>query len=412
MKNCNIKLSLTLVFLCTMAFAQEDELPFKNLKTFAGNTHAHTILTYSHGSHLNRTKDFSKANGDKMLYTDSLYLSRPNKAILKKDWESFQGLPEKHYQEAKKSGYDFYFVTDHSQEEAFFPDKHNNTAWALATKQSETATGENFSAIMGVEHSENDSYNTRVHLNVIGPSSYVNALRPGVDLPYFYNWLNENSVNEHTGNPIVVQLNHPVKNQFNDFVYRDENMSDIITLIEVINGNKNHYTGFVEALDNGWKVSPTAGHDNHTFNTISTEQSRTFILAEKNTPKDLLSAMRKRRTYASWDKNLECRYTVNDSLMGSTIIESKTYALNIYINDPDTADETDRISKIEVITAKGKIVRSIEPNSLKHKNYWNISLRKKEVNNYLFIRVWDNAMDDTELPEPCAWLSPVWMGKN
>ena len=409
MKKWNSTLSSILFSFSALAFAQDYELPFKNLKTFNGNTHAHTFFTYSHGAHLKRDKDFSKTKGDKMLSVDSLFLNRPNKFHLKEDWESYQGLPSKHYEEAKKAGYDFYFVTDHSQEEAFFPDEKNNTAWALATKQAKNATGENFTALMGVEHSENDSYETRVHLNVIGPSSYINGLRPGVDIPFFYNWLKKNPVNKHTGYPVVVQLNHPVKNQFNDFVYRDDDITEFITILEVINGKKNHYEGFVEALDNGWKVSPSAGLDNHNYTSIATAQSRTFILAEKNTPKDLLIAMRKRRTYASWDKNLECRYTANDSLMGSTIDESKIYKLDIYISDPDIADESDKISKIDLVTGKGKVIRTIKPKELKHNNHWSISLKKKEVDSYFFIRVWDNSTNDQENAQPVAWLAPIWI---
>jgi len=411
MKIWIIRIRLILFFLSVVVCAQEHEFPFKHLKTFKGNTHAHTFLTYSHGNHLKRTKDYSKDNGDKMLYIDSLFLSRPNKAVLKDDWELFQGLPAKHYEEAKKAGYDFYFVTDHSQEEAFFPYYKNNTAWSLAMKQAETATEENFTALMGVEHSENDSYNTRVHLNVIGPSSYLNALRPEVDLPYFYDWLEKNPKNQITGYPVVVQFNHPIKGQFNDFVYRDDDVTDIITILEVVNGSKIHYVAYVEALDNGWKVSPSAGLDNHNFTAIALAQPRTFVLAENNTPGDILNAMRKRRTYASLDKNLECRYTVNDSLMGSTVDESKTYKLYIHINDPDVTDESDRISKIEVITGNGKIIKTIESKAFRHRNYWSVSLKNKKVSNYLFVRVWDNLKDNEGDISPVAWLSPVWIKK-
>lgn len=400
---------LAIILFSVTTTAQEFEKPFKNLKAFNGNTHAHTIFSYSHGSHLKRAENFSKKNGDKMLYIDSLHISRPNKAMLKDDWDSFQGLPEVHYKEAKKTGYDFYFVTDHSQEEAFFPDAKNNTAWALAIKQAEIATDTNFSAIMGVEHSENDSYKSRVHLNVLGPSSYVNALRPGVDLPYLYEWLKKNPINKKTEYPVVVQFNHPKKNQFNDFVYRDDDLIDMITLIEVINNTSSHYEGFIEALENGWKVSPTAGLDNHNFTAIATAQARTFILAEKNTPKDLLTAMLQRRTYASFDKNLECRYSVNDSFMGSTINESKNYSLKIYINDPDKEEDSDKISKVEVLTGEGRVIKSLKPDIMQHENYWNITLKGKDVDDYLFLRVWDNFKEGQEHPEPVAWLAPVWI---
>jgi len=49
-------------------------------------------------------------------------------------------------------------------------------------------------------------------------------------------------------------------------------MPNIITMLEVINSNKNvHYDGFLQALDSGWKVSPVAGNDNHGLDGIKAQ---------------------------------------------------------------------------------------------------------------------------------------------
>ena len=59
-------------------------------------------------------------------------------------------------------------------------------------------------------------------------------------------------------------------------------MTDIITMLEVINSNnKIHYEAFVNALDKGWKVSPVCGNDNHGFTGITRHTSRTFRIGEK-----------------------------------------------------------------------------------------------------------------------------------
>ncbi|MUH38256.1 hypothetical protein D9O36_20600 [Zobellia amurskyensis] len=389
--------------------AQEYDIPFKSLKIFNGNTHAHSIFTYSHGNHLQRHQNFVK--GDKVLFIDSLYISRPKNSQLKKEWNSFQGLPKKHYEEAVKAGFDFYCVTDHSQEEAFFPNSNNNTAWAIATKNAEDATNTNFSAFMGVEHSENDSDNGRGHFNVIGSSTYINAIKPGVDIPYFYNWLKENPKNLITGNPVAVSFNHPNIDQFNNWDYRDEEITEIITLLEIINNQKLKYEGFLAALDKGWRVSPVAGIDNHNYTEIHKAQSRTFVLAKKNTPKSILTAMRARRTYASFDKNLECRYSVNDSLMGSIIPQKKLYHLKVYVNDPTTDDESDKISKIDIVTRKGKVIKSFELKRPQHKYFWNITIKDKDVDQFLFIRVWDNTKS-INTQKPVAFLAPIWVSKQ
>ena len=409
MKSLNIKLSHFFGLVSLVSFSQTEDIPFKQLKTLAGNSHAHTILTYSHGNHLQKKAGFQK--GDKILYIDSLYVSRPQNTTLKDDWQKFQGLPEKHFEEAKKAGLDFYCVTDHSQEEAFSPTYENNTAWTVAQKQAETASDENFTAFMGVEHSENNSDNGRGHFNVIGPSSYINAIKPGNDIPYFYNWLKQNPKNEKTGNPVVVTFNHPAKHQYNDWAYRDDGITEIITLLEVINGNKSHYPGFLGALEKGWKVSPVAGFDNHNYTAIKEFDSRTFVLAESNTPKDILEAMRKRRTYASFDRNLECRYSVNDSLMGATIPKARRYDLKIYVNDPDTTDPSDRISKIDIVTSGNKVLRSFQTKDPKHEVRWKVSLKQDEVKKYLFVRVYDSSgepANSSDPLEPIAWLAPVW----
>ncbi|XMO85849.1 hypothetical protein AAFN75_13750 [Algibacter sp. AS12] len=410
MKKSKFLIYIFIALLGFGSFAQTYEVPFQNLKILNGNTHAHSIFSYSHGSHLKKSANFIK--GDKVMFTDSLFVSRPKNKELKENWDLFQGLPEKHYEEAKNANFNFYCVTDHSQEEAFFPDSKNNTAWAVAQKQAEMASNSDFTAFMGVEHSENDSNNGRGHFNVIGSSTYINAIRPGIDIPYFYNWLKENPKNLKTGNPVVVTFNHPDKKQFNNWAYRDDEITEIITLLEIINSKKSKYEGFVNALDKGWKVSPVAGIDNHNYTEISKAESRTFVLAENNSPKAILNAMRKRRTYATYDKNLECRYSVNDSIMGSSIPKSETYNLQLYINDPDIDDKTDKISKIDIITREGKIIKSIEPKSLKHENYFNVSIENKDIDTYFFVQVWDNTKTKkVEISKPVAWLAPIWILK-
>ncbi|WP_147676728.1 CehA/McbA family metallohydrolase domain-containing protein [Algibacter pacificus] len=411
MKKKTLIISILLYTFCLRGMAQKYEIPFENLKILNGSTHSHSILSYSHGDHLEHNDDFVK--GSRILYIDSLFVSRPKNTHLKKDWDSFQGLPEKHYEEAKNAEFDFYCVTDHSQEEAFFPNSINNTAWAIAKKQAEMASNNNFSAFMGVEHSENDSENGRGHYNVIGSSSYINAIRPGVDIPFFYKWLKENPINLKTGNPVVVMFNHPKKEQYNNWAYRDDKITEIISLLEIRNNQKSRGGGFISALDKGWRVSPVASIDNHNYTDIAIVQSRAFVLAERNTPKDILIAMRKRRTYASFDKNLECRYSVNDSVMGSVIPQKNTYDLKIYVNDPDTNEESDKISKIDIVTKKGKIIKSIKSKKRKHKNYWNISLKNNDIDEYFFIQVWDNSIPENTKkgPVPVAWLAPVWILK-
>ena len=45
------------------------------------------------------------------------------------DYTNRQGLPANHYELAIKNGYDFYVITDHSQEPTLQPVSKNNPVW-------------------------------------------------------------------------------------------------------------------------------------------------------------------------------------------------------------------------------------------------------------------------------------------
>jgi len=47
----------------------------------------------------------------------------------------------------------------------------------------------------------------------------------------------------------------------------------------------------------------------------------------------ILDAMKNRRTYASLDKNIQCQYTVNGSVMGSTLKAANDFTFDIAISE-------------------------------------------------------------------------------
>jgi len=136
---------------------------------YFGNTHAHTAFTWSHGEQwVNPNKGAGGGGGAEgdgasakkktpLIYVDENGAQFPSRSmVLKPDWQKVQGPPAVHYALAKKTGYDFYVCTDHSQEADFQPPSPTNANW-LATKQQAAApTDDAFVAIAGYEHSEND----------------------------------------------------------------------------------------------------------------------------------------------------------------------------------------------------------------------------------------------------------------
>ncbi len=381
---------------------------------YAGNTHAHTSFTWSHGDQWVKPK--AAADGDKKepgIVVDAEGAQRPAKTqVAKPDWQKHQGPPAEHFAQAKAAGLDFYVCSDHSQEADFQPPSPDNAHWAATIRAAAEATDAKFVALAGYEHSENNGPEGMGHLNVINSGTYLNALAKGVDLPSFYKWIKTTPANGD--GPIVATFNHPGAHQYNDWAYRDAEITDIITMLEVINSNnKIHYEGFINALDKGWKVSPVCGNDNHGFWGITHHTSRTFVLATEKTKVAILDAMKHRRTYASLDTNIQCTYSVNGSIMGSTLDRTDIFQFDISISDPDTDNPKDKITKVEIVKDRGVVAETLVPAAPAHAIAWKPTIRDTS-SKYFFIRIWSAGGGDAPKPDPekpMTWLAPVWTGR-
>jgi hypothetical protein len=408
--------------------------PMPDVHIYAGSLHAHTAYTWSHGEQFakgdcagimtfgpNPAAPFAyqwsdgyvkkQDGGCPGIYViNSAQIPAPGMAV-KPDWEKFQGPPSEHFRRARAAGYDFYAVTDHSQEAGFQPVSESNPAWLKVKQEAVAATEKDFVAIAGYEHSENDGPGGEGHLNVFNSSGMINALAPGVDLKVFYKWLETAAPNGD--GPVVAAFNHPAANQYNSFAYRTPKVTDILTLLEVINANnKIHYDAFLKALDKGWKVSPICGNDNHGYTGIARQTSRTFVLATAKTNAAILDAMKNRRTYASLDRNIQCRYTVNGRPMGSTLDHPSTLRFDILIDDPDVANPKDKITKIDIVTDGGVVVQTHSPTPANTVR-WTPEIHDA-TGHYYFVRVWNAGGGDApgaDPANPIAWLAPVWTGR-
>jgi hypothetical protein len=398
-------LTLFVLLLCLtvgahVALAQTNLLA-PQYQIYAGNTHSHTANTWSHG------EQYAKATAE-----PGEGKAKATKAkTVKQDWQKYQGPPAAHFALAKSRGFDFYSTTDHSQEAAFQPPNRTNAAWVSAQRDAVNATDGSFVAIAGYEHSENNGPNGTGHLNVFNSSEYLNALAPGVDLPYFYKWLK--TVPPNRDGPVVASFNHPGAHGYNDWAYCDPQVADVLTLLEVINSNnKVHYSAYVNALDKGWKVSPACGLDNHGFWGIAHHTSRTFVLATERTKAAILDAMKHRRTYASLDGNLQCRYTVNGAVMGSTLNQPDVFAFDIVIADPDTSKPRHKLTKLDIVKDGGAVVEIYTP-APAHAVTWRPTITDT-ASKYFFVRVWNAGGGDApkaDPAQPVAWLAPVWTGR-
>ena len=402
-------------------------------KIYAGSSHAHTIYTASHGEMLDRKdcagvrsygpmrdnpelEDWSQEppRGTSSCYAmfvlKGLQYRTPERK-LKSDWQKYQGRPEQHFSAAKAAGFDWYVTSDHSQEAAFFPLGPNNPQWLASKRAAEASIDRDFVGLAGFEYSENNGPDGTGHFNVINTSDISNALLAGVGLAQFYSWL---ATAKPSGEgPIVVGFNHPRPDDYAGFTGRTEAATEVIALIELINSNSRvHYDGFLAALDAGWKVSPTSGLDNHGLTGIPTLKSRAFVLAAAKTKAALLEGMRKRRTYASLDSNIQARYSVNGAIMGSTLAQPGVFRFDISITDPDSADPRAKITKLDIVSDGGKVVATHGPSTPATTIRWQPTVRDAKAH-YFFVRVWSAGGGDSpksEANQPVAWLAPVWTG--
>jgi hypothetical protein len=375
--------------------------------------HAHTSLTWSHGEQWEKDESKGKKDEEAPIEHTPDGVQLPGKLkVLKRDWQRHQGLPAEHFALAKKNGYEFYTTTDHSQEAAFNPVTTDNKNWVATKKAATDATASNFVALAGFEYSENNGPGGKGHLNVINSADYLNALAKGIDLPFLYNWLK--TAKPNGGGPVVASFNHPGAHQYNDWDYRDPEITEIITMLEVINSNNRiHYDAFIHALDKGWKVSPVCGNDNHGFYGLTHQTSRTFVLATEKSKPAILDAMKHRRTYASLEGNIQCRYSVNGAIMGSTLDKPDEFRFDISIRDPDTDEPKDRITKIDIVKDGGRVAETYTPPSADHAVTWSPTIHDSE-SKYFFIRVWNAGGGDAPKADPetpVAWLAPVWTGR-
>ncbi len=318
--------------------AEERRVPLSALNIYRGETHAHSVYTWSHGGH-----------------------RVDNSGPLKDDWDqehytNYQGPPDRHFERAKAKGFDFYAVTDHSQEKPFQPvDPRENRAWLDTLAAAERHTDETFVAMAGFEYSRNppfDNDNTGTgHLNALNVAEYVNAEH--VSIPEFYDWLKRAAPAGGTG-CVVASFNHPGRTQFHDWAYLDAEIVELVALFELrtVYRGPPRWDAYVRALNRGWKVSPISVTDSHGYWHLENIPPLTHILAPELTKEALTRAMRQRRTYTSWaggrDTRVDLKYSVNEHVMGSTLDKPTVLRFRVEMETPPD-DLGQRVRRIQIL---------------------------------------------------------------
>jgi hypothetical protein len=314
-------------------------------KVFIGQTHAHSAL--SHKSH-----DFPGTDG-----------------------------PDVGFKTAKANGAQFYFITDHVDSGPISP-----ADFDTVQKAAEAATDATFVALAGIEFhltkNEANSFAMELDADHVSQANKLTALQYAAYLKKKY-----------PGS--FMQWTHPNRDP-HPLTGRTPELDETIALLEILNDlyGDTADDDYNKALDNGWHIGPSAGHDNHGeiwFDFAKMEKPFIMgVLATSLTKDNILDALRQSRCYASFDTKMRVWFDINGGVMGETTPMAATYKATVKI-------EGTTATKVEIITKGGKALTSGAPTN----GVWTADLTGVVAGTYYYALL-------TSSPGK-TWTAPVWV---
>jgi hypothetical protein len=417
---------------------EEARRPLSDFHVYRGNSHSHTIFTWTHGAHRSAAiRDLESPTEFHPAWDVPPGVDWRDHRTIRLDPQAYtnrQGLPANHLELARAHGYDFYAITDHTQEPTLQPVSRDNRAWQATLKAVEAYDDDpGFVALAGFEYSRNTAADGGSgHINVLNACQYVNAdhgqrgpappwPEANWSLPQFYDWLKSSPPVHNGRGEIVVGFNHPQPDQYQDWDHIDDGIVEWISTFEVhTNYNRIRWDAYVRALNKGWKVSPIGVHDNHGYGDITDPRRPppTLVLAPELTKEAITRAMRQRRTFASWNEGVELRYSVNGWIMGSTLDGPERFEFQIAVNTRPS-HPAERVRRIQILSdgteAEGGVQVAAEAlfDGDQDSVVWNPVIEDPRAR-YFLLRVHhgnDIRDDGTFEPHGSTLSAPVWTGR-
>lgn len=287
------------------------------------------------------------------------------------------GTPQQAYDHARAQGrLDFLAITEHNHRNAGStgndPDNlnlaldHSLYSGAQAASLMSTAAGVNtqfanqFVALYGQEYSTNSDGN---HVNVFDIGEVIDEdIVPNKRFDLFYPWITTRL--DTTGRVPIVQLNHPASMNEDYGVLNFGSLEATLTAarpfvrtIQIINGphsaqatgnrvNTIKSRSYLNYLNAGFRIGPTADQDNHFITHGTATDHRTVVLAPALTKRNILDGIRARRVYASQDRNLRVQFTIDGNPLGSVVqlAPNTPIRIEVGLTDPDEPNATYRVS--------------------------------------------------------------------
>ncbi|MCD8147796.1 MAG: CehA/McbA family metallohydrolase, partial [Clostridiales bacterium] len=305
---------------------------------------------------------------------------------------------------------DFLAVTDHSNsfdsassDSVTITDGSLSEEWTEGKAYAEQYTTDEFVALFGYEMTWSNGLG---HINTYNTGGFQSRTQSAYTtystaLQNYYETLK-------TVTDSISQFNHPgtTFGDFQDFSYYDEEIDELITLIEVGNGEGAigsssyfpSYEYYTRALDKGWHIAPTNNQDNHKGLWGDANTARSVVLADNLTEDDIYDAMRNYRVYATEDNDLSIYYTLDGNIMGTILSESDvddTVTLSVKLSDPTD----DSLGTVSVIVNGGYVLASQTVSGSEDTVTFNVS----SDYSYYYIKV-------VEADGDIAVTAPVWVG--
>ena len=343
------------------------------------------------------------------------------------------GTPAEAFAAARQAGLDFFAVTEHNHPQAGGDDGVFLTTplyEELKRSADDHTEDGSFVAIYGQEVSSISKGN---HVNVFNSSTIVD-----VDNGDFRD-LYDRYLPEHP-EVTLVQLNHPnarrdlssstdADERNNDYGIDDYNQSfpalleasgRWVALIELIIGpafgsatDKPHHDGrheedYLFYLNQGFRLGPSAGQDNHRRNWGTSTHARVGVWAAELTRAGILDALAARRTFASEDETIAVRLRAGDTWMGGTVaLPAGTEArLELDVADADEPDAAYTASLFYDEAIAGAEARIVDVATFTGDRRHTF-VHAPQFGGYYFVRLQQRSDDEAVADD--IWTAPIWI---
>ena len=316
-----------------------------------------------------------------------------------------EGSPQEAYSYARDyGGLDFFSLSDHSEQLDLWP--WDNSWQELIDAAIANYQPGSFVTLWGFE------WGSPIfgHVNVINTEDLASIITE-ITLEDLYEWISNRP--ECFG-----QFNHPGQNDFlnQEFLHLEAfpEVIDQMVGIENLNAGSDFdtfyygggwsspdYSYWDEGNRKGWYLGSLASQDNHSKNWGTRNQFRTAVLAEELTREAIVDAYRKRRFYATEDKDLYLDFRCQGYPMGSRLAgEQRIFEVTAWDGSGDSFQEVRLYRNGDLLNAV-----AVSGNSI-HVYFDDISYSDRLAYYYVIVQQADD--NDGSGRNDEAISSPIW----